>query len=174
MFDCVETLGVGSRPHFDMSSQSSCMLRKTSSFFAAPEQFCFSSTGLQCKSHSLSFNFSSALMSDLWSRLTAEPAHTYFFYKKHTLYRISISLAYRELGTVVWCSWVPVPLANNQNPPEPWDWRLLPHKHISPYCKKTFWSLFNVFIIIGSSAIKPSLWMCHYYRNHKNGPVENP
>ncbi|GAA6075116.1 retinoic acid receptor gamma-A-like isoform X2, partial [Tachysurus ichikawai] len=46
MFDCVETLSVGSRPHYDVSSQSSCVLRKTSSFFSAPEAFCYN-TGLQ-------------------------------------------------------------------------------------------------------------------------------
>ncbi|KAM9444418.1 retinoic acid receptor gamma-B isoform 2-T2 [Clarias gariepinus] len=46
MFDCVEILGVSSRPHFDVSPQSSCVLRKTSSYFSGPEAF-FYSAGLQ-------------------------------------------------------------------------------------------------------------------------------
>lgn len=50
MFDCVETLGVSSRPHYDVSSQSSCMLRKTSSYFSGPEPFSYSPI-LQCKWH---------------------------------------------------------------------------------------------------------------------------
>ncbi|CAM4733160.1 unnamed protein product [Leuciscus chuanchicus] len=44
MFDCVEALGVGARPLFDVSAQSSCMLRKASSFFPALESFSWSNT----------------------------------------------------------------------------------------------------------------------------------
>lgn len=50
MFDCVEALGVGQRPLFDVSAQSSCMLRKASSFFSGLEPFSWSNnTSLQCK-----------------------------------------------------------------------------------------------------------------------------
>ncbi|XP_067243633.1 retinoic acid receptor gamma-B isoform X2 [Chanodichthys erythropterus] len=42
MFDCVEALGVGARPLFDVSAQSSCMLRKARSFFPALEPFSWS------------------------------------------------------------------------------------------------------------------------------------
>lgn len=50
MFDCVEALGVGARPLFDVSAQSSCMLRKARSFFPALEPFSWSNnTRLQCK-----------------------------------------------------------------------------------------------------------------------------
>lgn len=48
MFDCVEALGVGAGPLFDVSTQSSCMLRKASSFF--PGFLWSNSTCLQCKS----------------------------------------------------------------------------------------------------------------------------
>ncbi|XP_073771479.1 retinoic acid receptor gamma-B isoform X2 [Danio rerio] len=48
MFDCVEALGVGQRPLFDVSAQSSCMLRKASSFFSGLEPFSWSNnTSLQ-------------------------------------------------------------------------------------------------------------------------------
>ncbi|XP_076837521.1 retinoic acid receptor gamma-B isoform X2 [Brachyhypopomus gauderio] len=47
MFDCMEALGVGSRPLFDVSTQGSCMLRKASSFFSGLEPFWTNSTSLQ-------------------------------------------------------------------------------------------------------------------------------
>ncbi|XP_056324226.1 retinoic acid receptor gamma-B isoform X2 [Danio aesculapii] len=48
MFDCMEALGVGQRPLFDVSAQSSCMLRKASSFFSGLEPFSWSNnTSLQ-------------------------------------------------------------------------------------------------------------------------------
>lgn len=47
MFDCVEALGVGARTLFDVSAQSSCMLRKASSFF--PGFLWSNSTSLKCK-----------------------------------------------------------------------------------------------------------------------------
>ncbi|XP_062842204.1 retinoic acid receptor gamma-A-like isoform X1 [Trichomycterus rosablanca] len=42
MFDCVEALRLRSGPHFEMSTQSSCMMRKTNPFFSAIETYAWS------------------------------------------------------------------------------------------------------------------------------------
>ncbi|CAK6955699.1 retinoic acid receptor gamma-A-like isoform X2 [Scomber scombrus] len=45
MFDCMEALGLGPRPLFDVSGQGSCMLSKATTYFSGLDPFAWAGTG---------------------------------------------------------------------------------------------------------------------------------
>lgn len=50
MFDCMEALGLASRPLFDVSGQGSCMLGKATPYFSGLDPFAWAgSSSIQCE-----------------------------------------------------------------------------------------------------------------------------